>query len=82
MLRVTRHRVHPRNATLTAPLGSLRLGLVFVHGKTKAGGNGGDGGAAAAEVARQRAANGAEAVDGRRRRSAVAANEVSGGRGN
>ena len=36
----------------------------------------------AAEVTRQRAANGAAAVDGRRRRSAVAADEVSGGRGN
>ena len=40
ILRVTRHHVHSRNATLTAPLGSLHLGLVVVHGKTKAGGDG------------------------------------------
>ena len=66
-------RVHSRNATLTAPLGSLHLGLVVVHGKTKAGGNVGDGGATA---------NGAATVDGPRRRSTVAADEVSGGRGN
>ncbi len=53
ILRVTRHRVHSRNATLTVPLGSLRIGLVVVHGKTKVGGVGGDGGetvATAAEV--------------------------------
>jgi hypothetical protein len=36
-------RVTLQNATLTAPLGSLRLGLVVVHGKTEAGGNGGNG---------------------------------------
>jgi hypothetical protein len=51
ILRVTRHRVHSRNATLTVPLGSLRLGLVVVHGKTKAGGDGGDGGETVATAA-------------------------------
>ena len=51
ILRVTRHRVHSRNATLTAPLGSLCLGLVVVHGKTKAGGDGGNGGETVATAA-------------------------------
>ena len=51
ILRVTRHRVHSQNATLTEPLGSLRLGLVSVHGKTKAGGDGGDGGETVAKAA-------------------------------
>ena len=51
ILRVTRHRVHSRNATLTAPLGSLHLGLVVVHGKTKAGSGGGDGGETVATAA-------------------------------
>ena len=48
---VTWHRVHSQNATLTAPLGSLRLGLVVVHGKTKAGGDDGDGGETVATAA-------------------------------
>ena len=85
ILRFTRHRIHSQNATLMAPLGSLRLGLVVVHGKTEASDNRGNGGKAAAtvaEVARQRAANGAAAVDGRRRRSAVTVDEVSGGLSN
>ncbi len=49
------------NAMLMASLGSLRLGLVVVHGKMEASGNRGNDGKAAAtvaEVARQRAANG------------------------
>ena len=76
-----------QNATLTAPLGSLRLGLVVVHDKTEASGNRGNGDKmvmTAAEVVRQRAANGAAADndDGRRWQSTVAADEVSGGRGN
>ena len=76
-----------QNATLTAPLGSLRLGLVVVHDKTEASGNRGNGDKmvmTAAEVVRQRAANGAAANDdvGHRWRSTVAADEVSGGRGN
>ena len=87
ILRVMRHRVHSQNATLTAPLGSLHLGLVVVHGKAEASGNRGNGDkmvTTAAEVARQRAANGvaADNDDGRRRRSTVAADEVSGGRSN
>ena len=48
---VTWHRVHSQNATLTAPLGSLRLGLVVVHGKTKAGGDDGDSGETVATAA-------------------------------
>ena len=84
---VTRHHVHLQNAMLMVPLGSLRLRLVVVHGKTEASGNRGNGGktvATATEVARQRAENGAAADDdhGRRRRSTLAADEVSGGRGN
>ena len=76
-----------QNATLTAPLGSLRLGLVVVHDKTEASSNRGNGDKmvmTAAEVVRQRAANGAAADndDGRGWRSTVAADEVSGGRGN
>ena len=51
ILRVTRHRVHSRNPTLTAPLGSLCLGLVVVHDKTKAGGDGGNGGETVATAA-------------------------------
>ena len=81
--------LHCKNAGDTAchaPLGSLRLGLVVVHGKTEASGNRGNGGktvATAAEVAQQRAANGAAADDdGRRWQFAVAEDEVSGGRGN
>jgi hypothetical protein len=74
ILRVTRHRVHSQNATLTAPLGSLRLGLVVVHGKTKARGDGGDGG----ETVAKAAATGGKRCGG----SGVAADEVSGGRGN
>jgi len=71
-----------QNATLTAPLGSLRLELVVVHGKTEASGNRGNGDkmmTTVAEVVRQWAANGAAANnnDGRRRRSTVAADEVS-----
>jgi hypothetical protein len=61
ILHVTRHRVHLQNATLTAPLGSLCLGLIVVHGKTEASGNRGNGGktvATAAKVAWQRAATG------------------------
>jgi hypothetical protein len=67
ILRVTRHRVHSRNATLTAPLGSLRLGLVVVHGKTKAGGDGGDGGEAVATAA----ATGGKRCGGSRRAAAA-----------
>ena len=86
ILHVTRHRVHSQNATLTAPLGSLCLGLVVVHGKAEASGNRGNGDktvTTAVEVAPQWAANGAAADndDGRQRRSTVAANEVSGGHG-
>jgi hypothetical protein len=73
ILRVTRHRVHSRNATLMAPLGSLRLGLVVVHGKTKARGDGGNGGKTVAKAA----ATGGKRCGG----SGVAADEVSGGRG-
>ena len=51
ILHVTQHRVHSQNATLTAPLGSLCLGLVVVHGKTKAGGDSGDGGETVATTA-------------------------------
>ncbi len=86
ILHVTWHRVYLQNATLMAPLGSLRLRLVVVHGKTEASGNRGNGGkmvATAAEVARQRVANGAAADnDGRRRQSTVTADEVSRGPGN
>ena len=87
ILRVTRHRIHSQNATLMAPLGSLCLGLVVVHGKAEASGNRGNGDktvTTAVEVAPQWAANGAAADndDGRQRRSTVAANEVSGGHGN
>ncbi len=67
ILCVTRHHIHSRNATLMAPLGSLRLGPVVVHGKTEASGNRGNGGkmvATAAEATRQRAANGAAANGG------------------
>ena len=69
------------------PLGSLSLGLVVVHGKTEASGSRGNGDKTvmtAVEVARQRAANGAAADNdnGRQWRSTVAADEVSGGRGN
>ena len=67
ILRVTRHRVHSRNATLTAPLGSLRLGLVVVHGKTKAGGDGGDGG----ETVATAAATGGKRCGGSRRAAAA-----------
>ena len=67
ILRVMWHRVHSRNATLTAPLGSLRLGLVVVHGKTKAGGNGGDGG----ETVATAAATGGKRCGGSRRAAAA-----------
>ena len=78
ILRVTWHRVHLQNATLMAPIGNLHLRLVVVHGKTESRGNRGNG-VTAAEVARQRVANGAAADnDGRRRRSTVAANEAAG----
>ena len=68
-------------------MGSLRLGLVVVHDKTETSGNRGNGDKmvmTAAEVVRQRAANGAAADNDDRRwwRSTVAADEVSGGRGN
>ena len=70
-----------------APLGSLCLGLVVMHGKMKASGNrGNDSGktvATAAEAARQWVANGAAANnDGRRRQSMAVVDEVSEGRGN
>jgi len=52
ILRVTGHHVHSQNATLKAPLGSLRLGLVVVHGKTEASGNRGNGDKTVTTVAR------------------------------
>ena len=67
ILRVTRHRVHSRNATLTAPLGSLRLGQVVVHGKTKAGGDGGNGG----KTVTMAAATGGKRCGGSRRAAAA-----------
>ena len=69
-----------------APLGSLRLGLVVVHVKMVAGGNRGNGCdktvLTTVEVVWQWAENGAAAVNRWRRRSAVAADEVSGSHGN
>jgi len=87
ILRVMRHRVLSQNATLTAPLGSICLRLVVVHGKAEASGNRDNDDktvTTAVEVAPQWAAKGAAADtdDGRRRRSTVAADEVSGGRSN
>jgi hypothetical protein len=70
ILRVARHRIHSRNATLTAPLGSLRLGLVDVHGKTKAGGDGGDGDDGGEMVATA-AATGGKRCGGSRRAAAA-----------
>ena len=67
ILHVMRHRVHSRNATLTAPLGSLRLGQVVVHGKTKAGGNGGNGG----KTVTMAAATGGKRCGGSRRAAAA-----------
>jgi len=64
ILRVKRHRVHSRNAMLMVPLGSLRLALVVVHGKIKAGGDGGDGGETVAMAA---AATGGKRCGGSRR---------------
>ena len=67
ILRVMRHRVHSRNATLTAPLGSLRLGQVVVHGKNKAGGDGGNGG----KTVTMAAATGGKRCGGSRRAAAA-----------
>ena len=63
ILRVTWHRVLSQNLTLTASLGSLCLGLVVVHGKTKAGGDGGNGG----ETVATAAATGGKRCGGSRR---------------
>ena len=73
ILHVTGHHVQSQNATLMAPLGSLRLGLVVVHEKNKAGGNGGDGSKTFATAA----ATGGERCSGSRR-AAVAIRGRSG----
>jgi hypothetical protein len=71
ILRITRHHIHLRNATLMAPLGSLHLRLVGVYGKTEASGsrsNGNKTATTAAEVA----ATGGKRCGGQQRRRVAA----------